>query len=469
MQTPRNRLHGRHIRRRDLLRTAGVGGGLAVATSGALFRPGRLVSAQDVTLSFWTPGGSPAFCQMHNDVAAAYASENPGIAFNDVQCGVGSGEEYQQVFLASVAAGNPPDATVLWSSPVGFGARGALMPLDDLMQNATYAQAENWPAGILESCQFGGQTFGLPVAAPMYGMWYNRELFEARGIPSDRASFPATWDELRELSKEFTSWDGTYLESAGFVPFRDTITLPVWAALNGSQLYDAESQTYSIDAEPNVAMMEYAVAWLDEEYKGDITLVQQAGAWSAYPGDDGQPPAFQEGRLAICESGSWMMGDFYQYIEPAFEEWDVAPYPVGPGGTNAVSGYWPNWLAIPKGTDYVEEAFAYLDYLSGEGIVQWFEVVPDMPANTQVPEVVPQVVVDRRGEGFATEIMQFFRDQADVATPMWNSPVEEFVNDQLATAVERIMTKAASPADALAEAQTLSQRELESFLSSNAG
>jgi ABC-type glycerol-3-phosphate transport system substrate-binding protein len=160
-----------------------------------------------------------------------------------------------------------------------------------------------------------------------------------------------------------------------------------------------------------------------------------------------------------------MMGDFYQSIEPTFEQWDVAPYPVGPGGTESVSGYWPNWLAIPEGSEYVEEAFAYLDYMSGEGIVRWFEVIPDMPTNTQVPEVVPQVVVEERGEEFAAEIMGFFRELAQAATPMWNSPVEDFVNDQLAIAVERILTKASTPADALAEAQNAAQKELDSFLS----
>jgi multiple sugar transport system substrate-binding protein len=469
MHTRRNRARATHINRRDMVKAAGVGSGLMIATTGAMLVPSRLVSAQDVTLSFWTPGGSPAFCEMHNELTQEYASQNPGINFNEVQCGVGEGDDYTQVFLAAVAAGNPPDATILWNTPVSFGARDALVALDELMASATYAQAENWPAGILESCRFDGQTFGLPVAAGMYGMWYNRELFESKGIPSDRASFPKTWDELRQLSKEFTVWDGDYLESAGFVPIRDTITLPIWSALNGGQLYDAANQTYTINAESNVAMMEYMVAWLDEEYKGDITLVDQAGSWQAYPDDEGQPPAFQEGRVATCESGSWMMGDFYQYIEPVFEEWDVAPYPVGPGGTESVSGYWPNWLAIPEGSEHVEEAFAYLDFLSGEGIVKWFEVIPDMPTNTKVPDVVPQVVVERRGEEFATEIMDFFRSQAQVATAMWNSPVEDFVNDQLATAVERILTKASSPADALAEAQNAAQQELESFLSDAAG
>jgi len=299
----------------------------------------------------------------------------------------------------------------------------------------------------------------------MYGIWYNEELFESKGIPTDRESFPKTWDELRQLSKEFTVWNGDSLESAGFIPWDDPNTLAIWSALNGSQLYDAEGQMYTINNEANIAMMEYAVEWLDEEYKGDINLVNASGAWDAYPNDAGQPPAFQEGRLAMCEAGSWMTGDFYNYIEPVFERWNVANYPVGPGGEKVVTGYWPNWIAMPKGGQHPDEAFAYLDYMSGEGIVKWFNVIPDMPTNAKVPEVVPELLVERRGEEFATEIMRFFRDLANIATPMWDSPVQSFATDQLTLAIERIMTKQLTPSEALTEAQNAAQAELENVLS----
>jgi ABC-type glycerol-3-phosphate transport system substrate-binding protein len=454
------------INRRRLVQIAGLGGGsLLIATSGAMMAPRNAFSAQDkVTLNFWTPGGSPPYCEVHNEIATDFSTKNPSIQINEVQCGTSSTEDFIQILLGSVAAGNPPDATILWDTPVSLGARGALTALDDYMQGATYAGVDNWPAALLSSCQFEGQTFGLPVTAGMYGIWYNQELFESKGIPSDRASFPKTWDELRLLSKEFTSWDGDTLLSAGCLPWNDENTLAIWSALNGSQLYDADAQMYTINNESNIAMMEYAIDWLDEEYKGDINLVNASGSWDAYPNDAGQPPMFQSGQLAMCESGSWMTGDFYNYIEPVFERWDVANYPVGPGGTTSVTGYWPNWIAMPKGSDHPDEAFAYVDYMCGEGVIKWFDIVPDMPTNSQVPELVPQLLIDRRGEEFATEIMKFFRDLGDIATPMWDSPVQGLATDKLRLAIEKIMTKTQTPTDALTEAQNAAQAELESVL-----
>jgi multiple sugar transport system substrate-binding protein len=462
----RPKLHSSMSRRR-LLGTAGVGGGLLAAGLHGALRPAgaALPATQDqVTVTFWTPGGSPAYCEVHAEIAADYTAENPSTVI-DFQCGTGQ-EQFMERFLGSIAAGNPPEATVLWDSPVSLGVRGSLLPIDELMANSQFSQVENWPAGVLQSCQFGGRTFGLPVAAPSYSMWYNQDLFDAKGIPSDRASFPKTWDELRALSKEFTEWDGDRLVTAGFVPWYDENTLPIWSALNGGQIYDGANQRYTIDAEPNVEMMEFVIAWLDEEYRGDINLVERAGAWAGYPSDDGLPPRFQMGQLAMMEWGSWGMGDFYAYGDVAFNNWGVAPYPVGPSGTEPVSGYWPNWLAIPNGTDYPEEAFGYLDYLSGVGIAKWFSVIPDLPANSQVPEVVPEVALEHRDQEIAEDVTAFFRAQLEVATPMWDSPVQSFAIDQLDTALEQIMTKSASPSDALAAAQQACQAELESVVSS---
>jgi ABC-type glycerol-3-phosphate transport system substrate-binding protein len=206
------------------------------------------------------------------------------------------------------------------------------------------------------------------------------------------------------------------------------------------------------------------VAWIDEEYRGDYNLIQRSGSWKAWPSDEGQPPEFQAGHLAMVEWGSWGLGDFYAYGEPAIEQWNLASYPVGPDGDEVVSGYWPNWLAIPEGADATEAAFAYLDYMSGVGVVKWFNAVPDLPTNAKVPEVIPALAAEKRGEEFAATAIQFFRDQLSVATPMWNSPVQSFAQDQLTQTLEEVLTKTTSPRDALAAAQQACQAELEKVL-----
>ncbi len=453
MSTRRHGVSRTSLSRRDFLRVTGLAGGsfILAACGGAPAttapQPAGTTAAAPggakIPLSFWTPGGSTTFCDAHKAIASNYEKDHQTVDMAEVNCF--QGDNFIEALLSRIAAGNPPDATILWDTPVSLGVRGSLVQLDSYMQTAQYAQEDNWPASVLASCQFDGKTFGLPVTAGTYGIWYNQEMFEKKGIPFEREKFPKTWGELRQLSKEFTSWKGDRLETAGFLPWRDQYQLPIWSALNGSQLYDSKNQRYTIDSEQNVAMMQYAVDWLNEEYKGDITKVTRSGEWGVYPGSEGQPPAFQEGRLAAVVEGSWVMGDLYASVEPKFEKWNVAPFPVGPGGDKVVSGFWPNWLVIPQGSKNPDEAFKYLDFMSGEGVRDWFAAVPDMPTNKKVETALPQIVVNKRGRAFAEDAMEFFRNQADVSTPMWDSPVQSFANDQIGRALEQIMNKAATP------------------------
>ena len=68
---------------------------------------------------------------------------------------------------------------------------------------------------------------------------------------------------------------------------------------------------------------------------------------------------------------------------------------------------------IPRGSRHVEQAFAWLDYMSGVGVQAWFRNFPDLPANLKVPrDLLPTALVDGKGKAFAQDIMNFFRDSA---------------------------------------------------------
>jgi multiple sugar transport system substrate-binding protein len=453
------------VNRRKLIAGAGATAGLATfGVLGASRLPGAM--AQDtVNLQFWTPGGSPPFCEGFSEIGAAYQEVVGNVHIEEVTCGVGD-QNFNEMFLASIAAGNPPDATIVWSSPIAYAVRDALQPLDEWMAASRYSQVENWPASVLASCQIDGQTYGLPVAAGSYAMIYNQELFEEVGLPSARADFPKTWDELRKASAAITQWDGDNLVRMGMNPPRQAVEFPIWVATNGGKLYDSETFTYTLDSPEAIETLTWFVDWLDTEYKGDVIQVDLANNWTEIV-VDGRPPAFQAGLLGIQGNGFWITGEFYNQAEPVFEQWDVASYPVGPSGTSTASGYWPNWAVLPAGTEHAEAAFGYIDYVGGpEGMEIWFEKIPDLPTNANVPSMLPPRLVEERGEETATSIVDFFKAQLDVATPMWTSPVEDFAFDQLTRVLERAYAHEGEPAELLAEAQTACQQELDRVMAS---
>jgi multiple sugar transport system substrate-binding protein len=327
------------------------------AAGAALTLPGAAWAQAEGQLLVWLPGGSDLFCKIHTGLLESFSAK-AALGSATTVCGLGQDTEFTQALIGSITAGNPPDISMLWDSPVSLGAQGAFMPLDDMMKGSKIP-IETWPAGLLSSCQFKGVTYGLPVTAGVYSMWYNEELFEAKGIPSDRASFPKTWTELRKLSKEFTEWDGDTLKVAGFMPNRVAETMAIWSALNGGMLFDEANLKYVLDSEQNIEMMNFFVDWFDEEYKGDVNLIDRSSNFrDGYPdANTGMGPAFREGRQAGMQSGSWLMGDIYADPVPEFTRWNLAPNPYGPSGTASVSGTWPNWFVIPVGSKNAQAAF----------------------------------------------------------------------------------------------------------------
>ena len=113
---------GSSLNRRQLVLGAGAGAA-ALAVGGRSGWSPLTAAAQDKTeIVFWTPGGSPTYCEAHTQIAADYTAENPNVTVN-FQCGTDS-ETFLERFLGSIAAGNPPDASVIWHNPVSLGARG---------------------------------------------------------------------------------------------------------------------------------------------------------------------------------------------------------------------------------------------------------------------------------------------------------------------------------------------------------
>src|SRR5437764_14266626 len=107
---------GRLSRRRILYLGAALAAGGALAARDPLSALASDPAAQTVNLTFWTPGGSAPYCKEFSIIAHNFANLYPTIRISK-QCGTGS-QDFITILLARIAAGNPPDATILWDTPV---------------------------------------------------------------------------------------------------------------------------------------------------------------------------------------------------------------------------------------------------------------------------------------------------------------------------------------------------------------
>ena len=162
---------------------------------------------------------------------------NPNIEVEfEITGGPPGGGDYFEVLLARIAAGNAPNSITLWTPPSQFGAQGALMAIDSNMESAKVAKKDAFYEGPIKSCQWKGQTFGLPASAGAGSMFINKAHFEEAGLSTKREDFPKTWDELKDYASKLTKKDAAGLVAqAGFVPWTARWLDPVWTGLNGGR------------------------------------------------------------------------------------------------------------------------------------------------------------------------------------------------------------------------------------------
>ncbi len=215
----------------------------------------------------WITIEAPGFCDRFDIMAEGFANENPGARINTVQCG-GAGNNVVPVLKSRMTQAQAPDAILLGGFGSDLVSDGVLEPLDDLMQSSTYSNANAWPASLLNTTTYDGKVYGLPLLVAPFALYYNAGAFEKKGIPARREDFPKTWDELKRISKQFTSWNGDALSTAGYLPGLKGDDMPLWFALNGGGLFDDASDRFVIDQERNLEILQFILDWYKDEYRG---------------------------------------------------------------------------------------------------------------------------------------------------------------------------------------------------------
>lgn len=385
-------------------------------------------------------------------MVAEFEKLYPNITVNYENPGVGTG--YEEKILARIAAGDAPDVMICNTTPIEYAVRGALTDITPQVQSSQFAKPDAIFAGPLASCTWQGKIYGLPSSAGAGAIFTNVDMLQAKGMAIDRASFPKTWVDWRAMSKEFVVQENGAITQAGFVPFAGNAWLyPVWSALNGGQIYDSASNTYKLTSDNNVQWLNFWLEWLDEQYGGNLETFNAAGNWSdAY--NDG---LFYAGKMAGVHSGSWASTDAGIPFK-----WEAVKFPVGPSGTKSVTGFYPNWWAVPTGAKHPQEAYQFVEFVATRGWETWYKYILDTPSWKNFP---PNLITDKLvadvGQEKATDINSFFADYLNDAIPMWDSPIELFAQQTIGDSISQVINKQKDAKTALAEAQQICQAKLQ--------
>ncbi len=255
----------------------------------------------DIQLIYWN-GLTGSDGQTMVQMVEEFTKQNPDVS---VRVEMMEWSTYFDKLLTSLVSGDPPDLFLLHEFEIPqFASQGVLL------DTSTFYDTEGGPLPAddvvdraLEGLQYNGHIYGVPLDVHGWGLWYNKDLFEAAGL--DPNSCPTTSDEFIEYARKLTvDANGNTAESPDFDPenvvqwgaqvswFKPTVLSTMWQF--GGDWSDRQGKA-TMNSPESTKAVQY---WYDMIYKEHVA--------PAPAGFDGWQ-SFAGGQLAMTPEGTWML------------------------------------------------------------------------------------------------------------------------------------------------------------------
>ena len=195
-----------------------------------------------VELTFWTISLSPTYDDYINDLIQEYESENPQVKLHWVDLPQSAS---RQKFMASIAAGRPPD---LVNTSTEFcntlAQNGALTALSDKLSSEQIAQ---YFPNLWEATEFEGEVYAFPWYVTTQVVMYNKSILKQAGLEPD--SPPQTLEELDKQARQVTQ----KTDAVGLMP-----AIRIWNdwSMEGSPFIDTDKLQPLFTAPESVAVLQ---------------------------------------------------------------------------------------------------------------------------------------------------------------------------------------------------------------------
>lgn len=322
-------------------------------------------NGENVELSFWVfeEGGIGSFLEtLEKDFEAKY----PNV---DLKITAYPEDNYGVKLDTAIAAGKTPDLVLVFG-PEQMRA-GLLSPLDDMIAAndidlSTYVPAIVEP-GDEFSCSYEGHLYCLGSYAGSVQMLYNKDLFDAAGIPYPAPWPPMTPDQWVETACKLTDkangvWGGAASDPLAYLPFD-----MMWSA-------DGRTATDYVNGPDFVHQFEVLASGYD---RGCIPSSNILDPWEQ--GRD----YFAQGDLAM------VITDFQDLnkVEAAGINYGSTAVPT-PTGITPYFFVWTDSVGIMSGSPHQTQAMDFIAFLTTAGQKIRYEISGDIPLDLAVADEV---------------------------------------------------------------------------------
>jgi multiple sugar transport system substrate-binding protein len=356
----------------------------------------------DVTLDFWAL--QEDLGPYLESIEAAFEDENPNI---DLKVTSFPEENFGVKIDTALAAGRVPDLAQIWGPD--YMSRGILLPLDDIVAEegldlSTFSQAIV-REGDEFSCAYDGKLYCLGSFQGASMLLYNKDLFDAAGVPYPETYPAMTPDEFLEIACQLTDtenqiWGAAVADPLSFMPWEVFVSPDGRTAegyVNGDEsieLHEDLAQAFADGCLPSLNVLDPWAQGLDYLASGQLGMV---------------------------------VTDFLNLnkLEKAGIKYGAAVPPT-PAGMEPYFFVWTDSVGVFADSDSPDEAKQFLAFLATEGQRIRYEETGDIPLDSKIAKEVDWAAgVQGRREGL--EVLEYARpavfvpNRWDVFAPIYDA------------------------------------------------
>jgi multiple sugar transport system substrate-binding protein len=362
--------------------------------------------SKPVTITFWHAFKDDAHeVKAVNEALDSFHRKFPNITVQAVKA------QDDDKINQAIRGGTAPDVAMSFNANRvgGWCSSGAFGDLGPLLAKDRYDLGQI-PKAVSQYTEYRGKRCFMPWLADTFGLYYNKKLLAAAGLPGP----PKTMTELADYTKKLTKRgaDGT-IQVAGFVPYLgvyQTVTehlVPSW----GGQWLKPDGSS-NVGADPGFTQ---ALTWQKSlvDWYGAAKLEKfKAGLGDEFSAQHG----FETGKIAMIVDGEWRTA--FIKSDQATIDYATAPMPTADDRTNRYGAGFVggNVIGIPRGSKHQAAAWQLVKFLTTDtdALVSFANAIGNVP--TTLDSLASPKLTVSKDPNFVT-FLDVFKNPATSTTP----------------------------------------------------
>lgn len=252
------------------------------------------------------------------------------------------GSEYDTKITAGMGAKDAPDVMYMWNYPQ---YKDALEPLDLYIEKEGADYKSNFYETLWNYNSADGKTLGLPVGYTTHVVYYNKALFDEKGVEYPKAGW--TWEDLQETAKKLTD-EEKKITGFAFSGQPDPYDFEMFLWGNNTSYVDDEGKLKgNLDSKESIEVFE-----MFQNMAKDGYAITTEGSGTT---------EMKSGKVAMFVYGAWGLSS----LKEAGIDYGVVELPQFKDG-KSVSILSSSGISISKDSKHKEEAFEFIKFWTGE-------------------------------------------------------------------------------------------------------